>query len=159
RDGSHRRDRAGEHGTALKPWSPQPHKKDNHMQGSSHQRRPMASKGRRNEKIAIALDVARRRGARRYADGGEAASEAPALFESLGRGALSAATSGTGGFEDALGLAQSRERREAAKRANPYTYFMGELLGTPAAVPIALTTPLAIALDIARRRAAKASGG
>lgn len=48
----------------------------------------------------------------------------PGKLETLARGAADAATFG---FDDKLGL--DKERREAAKKANPWTYFMGELAG------------------------------
>jgi hypothetical protein len=50
----------------------------------------------------------------------------PGLLESFGRGTLAG---GVAGFEDELGLA-SRERQTAAREANPWTYFFGEMGGT-----------------------------
>ena len=59
------------------------------------------------------------------------------LMESFGRGALEGATFG---FDDELGL-QDKARREAAKKANPWTHFMGEMAGT--VVPMVGAAPLA----------------
>lgn len=60
-------------------------------------------------------------------------------LESFGRGALEGATFG---FDDELGL-QDKARREAAKKANPWTHFMGEMAGT--VVPMVGAAPLAAA--------------
>lgn len=50
--------------------------------------------------------------------------EAPGLLESFGRGAAQGATFG---FADDLGM--SKERNEAAAKANPWAHFAGELAG------------------------------
>lgn len=47
------------------------------------------------------------------------------LLESFGRGAAEGATFG---FDDKLGL--SKERREASRKANPWTHFAGEMVGS-----------------------------
>lgn len=116
------------------------------------------SGGWRDQAIAIALDVARRRsrdGRRAYADGGElsGASRIPGILESLGRGVRSGA-----GLDDALGRAfgvNTRERRDAARLAdpNPWSHFAGEFLGSPVAGVRLMLTPLEMALEIVRRRA------
>ena len=62
---------------------------------------------------------------------------ATGLMESFGRGALEGATFG---FDDELGI-QDKERREASRRANPWTHFMGEMAGT--VVPMVGAAPLA----------------
>lgn len=59
------------------------------------------------------------------------------LLQSFGRGALEGATFG---FDDELGL-QDRAAREASKKANPWTHFMGEMAGT--VVPMVGAAPLA----------------
>lgn len=59
------------------------------------------------------------------------------LLESLGRGALEGATFG---FDDEIGL-QDKAAREASKKANPWTHFMGEMAGT--VVPMVGAAPLA----------------
>ncbi len=58
------------------------------------------------------------------------------LTESFLRGAAEGATFG---FDDKLGL--SKEAREASRKANPWTHFMGEMAG--AIVPMVGATPLA----------------
>lgn len=50
--------------------------------------------------------------------------DAPGLLESFGRGAAEGATFG---FDDKLGL--DKERREASRKANPWTHFAGEMIG------------------------------
>lgn len=50
-------------------------------------------------------------------------------MESFGRGAVEGATFG---FDDELGM--DKERREASRKANPWTHFVGEMVGS--AVPI-----------------------
>lgn len=62
-------------------------------------------------------------------------SDAPGLWESFGRGAAEGATLG---FDDKLGL--DKERREASKRANPWTHFLGEAAGS--VVPMVAATLL-----------------
>ena len=47
------------------------------------------------------------------------------LLESFGRGAVEGATFG---FDDKLGM--DKEKREASRKANPWTHFMGEMAGT-----------------------------
>ena len=59
------------------------------------------------------------------------------LLESLGRGALEGATFG---FDDEIGL-QDKAAREASRKANPWTHFMGEMAGT--VVPMVGAAPLA----------------
>lgn len=54
-----------------------------------------------------------------------AGGNAPGLLESFGRGAAEGATFG---FDDKLGL--DKERREASRKANPWTHFMGEMAGS-----------------------------
>lgn len=49
---------------------------------------------------------------------------APGLMESFGRGMAEGATFG---YDDKLGL--DKERREASRKANPWTHFMGEMAG------------------------------
>lgn len=48
----------------------------------------------------------------------------PGLLESFGRGAVEGATFG---FDDQLGF--DKEKRAASQKANPWTHFMGELVG------------------------------
>lgn len=54
---------------------------------------------------------------------------APGMLESFGRGLTEGASFG---FDDKLGM--DKERRAASHRANPWTHFMGELVGS--AVPM-----------------------
>lgn len=49
----------------------------------------------------------------------------PGLMESFGRGAVEGATFG---FDDELGM--DKERREASRKANPWTHFAGEMAGS-----------------------------
>jgi len=58
------------------------------------------------------------------------------VLESFLRGGAEGATFG---FDDKLGL--DKERREASRKANPWTHFMGEMAGT--VLPMAVATPLA----------------
>lgn len=60
---------------------------------------------------------------------------APGLMESLGRGLVEGATFG---LDDKLGL--DKERREASRKANPWTHFAGEVLG--GAIPMAAASLL-----------------
>lgn len=62
---------------------------------------------------------------------------APGMLESLARGAAEGATLG---FGDEIGLL-SRERQEASRRANPWTHFAGEMIGTIA--PAVVAAPVA----------------
>lgn len=66
----------------------------------------------------------------------EPAAPSMGLLESFGRGAAEGATFG---FDDKLGM--SKEARAASKKANPWTHFMGEMVG--AVAPMAVATPLA----------------
>lgn len=66
-----------------------------------------------------------------------ASASAPSMAESLWRGGAEGATLG---FGDEIGLL-SRERQAASRRANPWTHFLGEMLGTVA--PMAAAAPLA----------------
>lgn len=66
----------------------------------------------------------------------EPAAPSMGLLESFGRGAAEGATFG---FDDKLGM--SKEARAASKKANPWTHFMGEMVG--AVAPMAIATPLA----------------
>ena len=65
------------------------------------------------------------------------APQGPGLLQSFRRGALEGATFG---FDDELGL-QDRAAREASRKANPWTHFMGEMAGT--VVPMVGAAPLA----------------
>src|SRR5688572_486568 len=65
------------------------------------------------------------------------AGPAPGMLESFGRGVLGGATLG---FEDEIGLAD-KDRQEASRKANPWTHFAGEVVGTIA--PAVVATPLA----------------
>lgn len=58
-------------------------------------------------------------------------------LESFGRGTLEG---GTFGFDASLGL-QDKAKREASKKANPWTHFAGEMVGS--VVPMAGAMPLA----------------
>ncbi len=61
------------------------------------------------------------------------AGPAPSMAESLFRGAAEGATLG---FGDEIGLL-SRDRQEASRRANPWTHFAGEMVGTIAPAVVA----------------------
>lgn len=73
----------------------------------------------------------------------------PGLMESFGRGAVEGATFG---FDDKLGM--DKDRREASRKANPWTHFMGELAGGVAPIaasyllPNPATTPAAAARSV-----------
>lgn len=67
----------------------------------------------------------------------ERSGPAPGMGESLLRGIGEGATLGLG---DEIGLL-SRERQEASRRANPWTHFVGEMIGTVA--PAVVATPVA----------------
>ncbi|WP_072389089.1 hypothetical protein [Hyphomicrobium sp. CS1BSMeth3] len=65
-------------------------------------------------------------------------SKTPGMIESFARGA---GTGATFGFDDELGL-QDKDAREAARKANPWTYFAGEMAG--GMVPVAAAGPLGV---------------
>lgn len=71
---------------------------------------------------------------------------APGMWESFSRGALSGATFG---FEDELGIAD-RRRQAAAREANPWTSFAGEITGGFAPMVAAMFLPGGQAATAAR---------
>lgn len=75
---------------------------------------------------------------------------APGLLESLGRGVAEGATFG---FDDKLGL--DKERREASRKANPWTHFMGELVGGALPMAAASVLPTGVGQAAAAGRAAQ----
>lgn len=79
--------------------------------------------------------------------------ETPGLLETLGRSAVSGATFG---YDDELGM--SKERREAARAANPWTYFMGEMLGGAAPMAAAAIIPTGVGQAAAAGRLAQMTG-
>jgi hypothetical protein len=64
------------------------------------------------------------------------------------------------GIDDALGAASgqdTRGQRQAARLADPYPWlhFAGEMAGAPVSAPMAALSPIAAALEVARRRLAE----
>lgn len=75
--------------------------------------------------------------------------EAPGVLESFLRGNVEG---GTFGYEDKLGF--SKEAREASKKANPWTHFMGEMTGTIAPMVAATLLPTGVGQAAAGSRLA-----
>lgn len=78
---------------------------------------------------------------------------APGLLESFSRGAAEGATFG---FDDKLGL--DKERREASRKANPWTHFMGEIAGGAVPMAVAALLPTGATQVAAGARGAQLAG-
>lgn len=77
----------------------------------------------------------------------------PGLLESFGRGI---AEGGTFGADAYLGM--DKERREASRKANPWTHFAGEMLGSAAPMVAATLLPTGVGQAAAAGRAAQLTG-
>lgn len=77
----------------------------------------------------------------------------PGILESLGRGAAEGATFG---YDDKLGL--DRERRELSRKANPWTHFMGEILGGAVPMAAASLIPTGVGQAASAGRVAQLAG-
>jgi voltage-gated potassium channel Kch len=82
-----------------------------------------------------------------------AAKPKPGMWESFGRGAVEG---GTFGLDYKLGM--DKERREESRATNPWTHFLGEIVGGAAPMAAAAVLPTGVGQAAAAGRAAQMAG-